>query len=93
MYVANSDHTVTPHSLISLHRLGAKDQIFLQANTPICLFVCVEVLRPVNPMGSCPARSVYFLFLDRLSSLSTLIRLFQCLCASAGMSIITGCMK
>ena len=35
-------------------------------------FVCVEVLRPVNPMGSCRARSVYLTtrLLGRLSPLS-----------------------
>ena len=37
-----------------------------------CLFVCVEVLRPSQPMGSCPAQSVYLttLLLGRLSPLS-----------------------
>ena len=36
------------------------------------LFVCVEVHGPVNPMGSCRARSVYLTtrLLDRLSPLS-----------------------
>ena len=36
------------------------------------LFVCVKVLGPVNPMGSCRARSVYLTirFLGRLSPLS-----------------------
>ena len=38
------------------------------------LTVCVEVLRPVNPIGSCRARSVYLItfLLDRLSPLSGL---------------------
>ena len=37
-----------------------------------CLFVCVEVYSPVNPMGSCRARSVYLTtrLLGRLSPLS-----------------------
>ena len=35
-------------------------------------FVCIEVLRPVNPMRSCRARSVYLTtrLLGRLSPLS-----------------------
>ena len=38
----------------------------------VCLFVCVEVLRPSQPNGSCRARSVYLTtrLLGRLSPLS-----------------------
>ena len=44
----------------------------LKINEQICLFVCVEVLRPVNPMGSCRMWSVYLTtrLLGRLSPLS-----------------------
>ena len=43
------------------------------------LFVCVRVLGPFNPMGSCPAQSVYLsmvslpnhTLLDKLSPLSS----------------------
>ena len=41
--------------------------------TNTCLFVCVEVLWPSQPMGSCRAWSVYLitLLLGRLSPLSS----------------------
>ena len=63
---------------------GGGDRILLSVNWFVlptycvymyCLFVCLFVLRfygPVNPMGSCRARSVYLItrLLGRLSPLS-----------------------
>ena len=44
------------------------------------VFVCVEVLWPVNPMGSCRAWSVYLTthLLDRLSPLSIVHKPLEC---------------
>ena len=55
-----------------LHEIGCRQDIFQQSK-PLCLFV-LRFYGPVNPMGSCRARSVYLTthLLGRLSPLSGL---------------------
>ena len=54
-----------PLRMLTIFAMGVKPQSVVF----VCLFVCVEFYRQVNPMGSCRARSVYLTtrLLGRLS--------------------------